>query len=75
MKRNIALSAVLIIVLFNLVHSNCHAQSNMQEAKKAIAASNAIYFQSFAKNDSSIFVDRYAELSDNAAKRPSYERA
>ncbi|MCQ6960696.1 YybH family protein [Mucilaginibacter aquariorum] len=61
MKRNIVLSAVLTIVLFSLVYSNCYAQSNLQEAKKAIAASNAIYFQSFAKNDSAIFVDRYAE--------------
>jgi ketosteroid isomerase-like protein len=39
------------------------AQTNPQldEAKKAIAASNAIYFESFAKNDPAIFVERYAE--------------
>jgi ketosteroid isomerase-like protein len=30
-------------------------------AKHAIAASNAIYFSSFAKNDSAIFIDRYAD--------------
>jgi len=34
---------------------------NLEEAKKAIAESNAIYFQSFAKNDSSVFINRYAE--------------
>jgi ketosteroid isomerase-like protein len=33
---------------------------NLEEARKAIAASNAIYFKSFAKNDSSIFIARYA---------------
>ncbi|WP_333820458.1 YybH family protein [Ohtaekwangia sp.] len=35
--------------------------SNLEEAKKAIAASNDIYFQAFAKGDSSIFIERYAE--------------
>jgi ketosteroid isomerase-like protein len=35
--------------------------SNLDEAKKAIAASNSIYFQAFVKGDSSIFVDRYAK--------------
>jgi ketosteroid isomerase-like protein len=35
--------------------------SQLDEAKKAIAASNGIYFESFAKNDPAIFVDRYAE--------------
>ena len=39
------------------------AQTNPQlgEAKKAIAASNAVYFESFVKNDSNIFIERYAE--------------
>jgi len=34
--------------------------ANLDEAKKAIAESNGIYFQAFAKNDSSIFINRYA---------------
>ena len=33
----------------------------LEEAKKEIAASNAIYFESFVKNDSSLFVNRYAK--------------
>ncbi|GHN00492.1 hypothetical protein WSM22_19810 [Cytophagales bacterium WSM2-2] len=37
------------------------AESELEEAKKAIAESNAVYFESFAKNDSSIFINRYAE--------------
>jgi ketosteroid isomerase-like protein len=35
--------------------------SSLENAKKAIAASNAIYFESFVKNDSSIFINRYAK--------------
>src|SRR5436190_9647262 len=35
--------------------------SELEEAKKAIAESNAIYFKSFEKNDSSIFFQRYAD--------------
>jgi ketosteroid isomerase-like protein len=58
--------ALLILFLITLLSPSCHAQSNtknknLQEAKKAIAESNAIYFESFAKNDSSIFITRYAE--------------
>lgn len=34
---------------------------DLEEARKAIAASNALYFQAFVKGDSSIFIDRYAE--------------
>jgi ketosteroid isomerase-like protein len=34
---------------------------NLAEAKAAIAKSNDIYFQAFAKGDSSIFVNRYAK--------------
>ena len=40
---------------------NINGQNQLKEAKAAIAASNAIYFTSFAKNDSSVFIDRYAE--------------
>jgi ketosteroid isomerase-like protein len=33
----------------------------LEEAKKAIEESNAIYFQAFIKGDSSIFIERYAK--------------
>lgn len=36
-------------------------QSSLDEARIAIAKSNDIYFQAFAKGDSSIFIDRYAK--------------
>ncbi|GGA97634.1 hypothetical protein GCM10011511_21210 [Puia dinghuensis] len=35
--------------------------AQVDEAKKSIAESNAIYFESFVKNDSSIFINSYAE--------------
>jgi ketosteroid isomerase-like protein len=37
------------------------SDQSLAEAKKAIEESNAIYFESFVKNDSSIFIERYAD--------------
>ncbi len=63
---------------------NCLAQSKIQKEKleevtKAIAESNAVYFQSFVKNDPSIFVDRYAEdaciMASFAPKQCGKEKA
>ncbi|MDO3627749.1 nuclear transport factor 2 family protein [Mucilaginibacter sp. BT774] len=66
MKRNNIQSAIFLFAMFCLFN-NCDAQQhptenpNLEEAKKAIAKSNSIYFQAFAKGDSSIFIDRYAK--------------
>jgi ketosteroid isomerase-like protein len=53
------------IILMSFLFFYCQAQpstnANLEEAKKAIAASNEIYFQAFAKGDSSLFIDRYAK--------------
>lgn len=49
-----------LIAVF-IVGSHFIASAQLEEAKKAIAESNARYFQSFAKNDSSIFINSYAE--------------
>ena len=59
-------SPVTLALLFVLLsikngYSQQPATSNLAEAKKAIAASNAIYFKAFQKGDSSIFVNRYAK--------------
>lgn len=44
------------------VSTPSYAQKDpLAEARKAIAESNAIYFESFVKNDASIFVNRYAK--------------
>jgi len=56
----------LLVILISIAVMACDSQAktgstNLDEAKKAIAESNAIYFESFVKNDSSIFIDCYAE--------------
>jgi len=59
---------LITIFIIASVFSQCETKSQTEsagspltEARKAIEASNAIYFESFLKNDSSIFIDRYAE--------------
>lgn len=51
------------ITLMSFLFFYCQAQrstnANLEEAKNAIAVSNKIYFQAFAKGDSSLFIDRY----------------
>lgn len=63
-------TSTLIVSFFSIVgllvcacrHENQSAELDpLAEAKAAIAESNAVYFQSFVKNDSSIFIARYAE--------------
>jgi len=62
-KVFIIIPAQALLISFLLF--NCQAQrsthANLDEVKKAIAASNEIYFQAFVKGDSSIFIDRYAK--------------
>ena len=52
------------IISLSFLFSTCLAQQttnvNLEEAKKAIAASNEIFFQAFVKADSSLFIDRYS---------------
>lgn len=59
---------LILFVLTVLVNAGLNAQPSkdakttlLEEAKNAIATSNAIYFDSFAKNDSGIFINRYAK--------------
>jgi ketosteroid isomerase-like protein len=61
-RRTLIVTLLLAIVLL----SNCKTklpknETGLEEARTAIAKSNDVYFQSFAKNDSSIFIDRYAK--------------
>ncbi len=60
-----SITTLTLIALSSLL-SGCNTirpkeEANLEEAKKAIAESNDIYFQAFVKGDSSIFIDRYAE--------------
>ncbi len=55
-------SAAVLFLLVSCSSSKLKNQTNqLEEATKAIAESNAVYFTSFEKNDSSIFVNRYAK--------------
>ena len=65
MKRN---KTVLILYLtfvsmlsFQYLSAQRDPKAELEDAKKAIAESNELYFQAFAKNDASIFISRYAE--------------
>jgi ketosteroid isomerase-like protein len=55
--------ALLVIMAATSISANGQSKQNAQleEAKKAIAQSNALYHQSTAKNDSSIFLNSYTE--------------
>jgi len=65
MKRKDIFNVVPLLAI-SALFCNCHLQqskdsSDLEEARIAIAKSNDIYFQAFAKGDSSIFIDRYAK--------------
>ena len=60
--KQISISITFILFTFALAGNTQSDFSNsLDEAKKAIAKSNEIYFQAFVKNDSSIFINRYAK--------------
>jgi ketosteroid isomerase-like protein len=65
MKQNKFLMAIIFFTVSVLHGGSSNAQHTtspgLEEAKKAIAESNAIYFQAFSKGDSSIFINRYAK--------------
>jgi ketosteroid isomerase-like protein len=71
-KLSIAIGTISICFLLCACNNNQPDYSNLEQAKKAIAESNAIYFQSFVKNDASIFTERYADdaciMAPNAPK-------
>lgn len=59
MKKIVILTSFQLILL----SFNCPAQqttnANLEEAKKAIAASNELFFQAFTSGDSSLLVHRF----------------
>lgn len=58
------MKSVLILALVSvswLAIAQSEKTDPLMEAKGAIAKSNAIYFQAFEKNDSTLFIERYAE--------------
>lgn len=61
--KNILITALIFSLLpgCELKKPKVNQETVLTEARTAIMESNAIYFQSFAKNDSTIFLQRYAE--------------
>ncbi len=63
--KNLNKFLVAALLFFCLLFKSSYAQNittnEITEAKKAIEASNAIYFDAFKKNDPSLFISRYAE--------------
>jgi ketosteroid isomerase-like protein len=59
MKKKLSTSLVVILTVISFALMG-QSINSLNDATKAIAASNAIYFESFVKNDSSIFIERYA---------------
>lgn len=60
-KINFLFMIIMIVTCINCIGQTKSQKERLEEAKKAIAESNAVYFQSFVKNDPSIFIARYAE--------------
>jgi len=65
MRQHSIITGIQVLVIALLCYSCNNAQSispsGLEEAKKAIAESNNIYFKAFQTGDSSIFVNRYAD--------------
>jgi hypothetical protein len=53
--------AAMSILPLSLVSAQSNSNAMLEEAKKAIAASNEIYFQAFVENDPALLIERYAE--------------
>jgi ketosteroid isomerase-like protein len=61
-RNNVYIAMLLIVLTFSLPSCSFEkATPNLDEVKKAIAVSNAVYFDAFVKNDPSIFINRYAQ--------------
>lgn len=57
----VTFQVMAFIISVGYVSAQSKTKSTIEEASKAIEESNKLYFQAFVKNDSSIFIDRYAE--------------
>jgi ketosteroid isomerase-like protein len=50
-----------VVNVFSLTIARAQSTTEMEQAKKAILASNAVYHTSFTKNDSTIFLNSYTD--------------
>lgn len=56
----VILQTIIALLLYGATTAQSSNSSKLEEARKAIAESNSVYFQAFVKGDSSIFINRYA---------------
>ena len=61
MKKNYFWIGLVLLLSACGLTARPGADHELEEAKKAIAESNGIYFTAFVRNDSSIFMARYAD--------------
>lgn len=61
MKQNNPARLIIIAMTCLAIQAYPQSAARLEEAKKAIAESNSIYFQAFVKGDPALFVNRYAE--------------
>lgn len=60
--KTIKVTLIALVMLIACNHIQAQSkQDDLAEARKAIAESNAVYFESFVRNDPSAFIERYAE--------------
>jgi hypothetical protein len=57
----IAVALAIVFLLQGCKETHPRPITALEEAREAIAASNEVYFQAFAKGDSTLFIERYAE--------------
>lgn len=60
-KTTMALLVLATGIFLTSMNLNKFGKNDLDDVQKTIAASNAIYFRSFAKNDPAVFLDRYAD--------------
>jgi ketosteroid isomerase-like protein len=61
-KRLLMTSGQCLLMSFLFLNGRAQTvNANLEEAKKAIAASNELYFQALAKGDSTLMIDRYTK--------------
>jgi ketosteroid isomerase-like protein len=61
MKKSVLLSVLAIFTSFGINYCSAQSMPMLEQAKKEIAASNAVFHSSFTKNDSTIFLNCYAD--------------
>jgi ketosteroid isomerase-like protein len=60
--KKITCTSLIVLTSFSLLSFQDKIEVDpLKEAKEAIMQSNAIYFESFVKNDPDIFINRYAK--------------